>query len=111
LSKTYRNFVRDEEFAYEVVLKIINETMAIEKEQKENERDVPSLLQTILKTEGLDIREKISGVIGELISNIRLVKRKKFEFRGTMNKQNSWSFGVELKALKLELDLLASELD
>lgn len=57
--------MKNEELAYEIVLNIINETMSIEKDQMECDTEAPSLLKTILNTEPLDIREKISAVIGE----------------------------------------------
>jgi hypothetical protein len=77
--------------------------MAMEKEQKESEGDVPSLLQTILKTEGLDIREKISGVIGKLRSNrsvvfCRSIKYQKlFETKSSQTGVRFVSFRVRLK--------------
>lgn len=60
----YSNYVKNEDIMYKIVLKMISatvsdaETMAIDDEKA-------SILLAILRTEGLDIRDKISGVIGE----------------------------------------------
>lgn len=63
-SKIYKNYVKSEELVYDTVMEIINETMKDETAMgTENERE--SLLLTILKTEGLDMRDKISGTIGK----------------------------------------------
>ena len=63
-SRIYKEYAENEEKIYNIILEIIkntiqnNEFMA---QDKENE----SILVKILKTEGLDIRDKISGVIGK----------------------------------------------
>ena len=63
-SKMYKDFAKHEEKAYDIVLKIINKT--VKEEQMDIECDNESVLLTILKTNGLDMRDKISGVMGKL---------------------------------------------
>lgn len=48
---------------YDSILKIINTILS---QQHTDELNNSSVLLTILETEGLDERDKISGVIGEL---------------------------------------------
>lgn len=62
-SKNYKTFVENEERSYNIVLDIINETLKDEKAMQEGN----SLFLTVLRTEGLDIRDKIVGVIGKFI--------------------------------------------
>lgn len=52
--------MKDEEIMYDGVMRIIER---IQKEERENGKT--SVLQTILDTDGLDQKEKISGVIGK----------------------------------------------
>lgn len=66
-SKTYKTFVHDEELMYDTILKIIKKTL------DEDKTDMihtgiykDSILYTIMRTQGLDLRDKVSGVIGEL---------------------------------------------
>lgn len=54
--------MENEEKIYEIVLEIINKTLT---NGDAVGLDDESLLMTILKTEGLDIRDKVSGVIGK----------------------------------------------
>lgn len=63
-SKMYRNYVKNEEIMYNIVLKMISATINDE-EMMALDDEKASILLTILRTEGLDIRDKVSGVIGE----------------------------------------------
>lgn len=63
----YKNYAKNESIMYEIVLKMITETLN-DKEVMAVDEDKASILLTILRTEGLDIRDKISGVIGKLKS-------------------------------------------
>lgn len=49
---------------YDSILKIINTILS---QQDADESNNSSVLLTILKTEGLDERDKISGAIGKLL--------------------------------------------
>jgi hypothetical protein len=57
--------VKNEEIAYDIVYDLIQKAKE-DNEQMAMDCDKASVLSTILKTEGLDEREKISGVIGEI---------------------------------------------
>ena len=63
-TKTYKNFVKNEELMYKIVLDIINKARQ-EDRISLPDADKESVLMTILNTEGLDDRDKIIGVIGE----------------------------------------------
>jgi len=65
-TKTYKNFVENEERMYKIVLEIV------EKIRRED-HDKASILMTILNTEGLDDRDKISGVIDFINAGIELM--------------------------------------
>ena len=60
----YNDFAKNEEKAYEIVLKIINKT--VEETQMDIKCDNESVLLTILRTDKLDMCDKISGVMGRL---------------------------------------------
>lgn len=60
--------MKNEELVYDIISEIISKTIKDE-EAMGSENDKPSLLLTILKTERLDMREKISGTIGEFNVN------------------------------------------
>lgn len=60
----YRNYVKNEDIMYKIVLKMISATIN-DKEMMALDDEKASILLTILRTEGLDIRDKVSGVIGE----------------------------------------------
>lgn len=62
----YKSYVESEERVYDIVSAIINETIKDESIMNE-ESDRASVISTILKTEGLDMRDKICGTIGELL--------------------------------------------
>lgn len=62
-SKIYREYAKNEEKIYNIIVEIIKKTLKNNEfmaQDKENE----SILVKILKTDGLDDRDKISGVIG-----------------------------------------------
>ena len=60
----YNDYVENEEKAYDFFSNFIDKIL--EEEQMDIECDNESVLLTILKTNGLDIRDKISGVMGKL---------------------------------------------
>jgi ecdysone 20-monooxygenase len=66
-SKLYDDYVATEDKLYDVVMKVIKETLH-DSEFMALDRDNMSILAMILKTEGLDMRDKISGVIGMKIA-------------------------------------------
>lgn len=73
-TKLYKRYEKAEEDAYEIVQKmIVNLT-------KEGLRDDGSPMSTILHAEGLDEREKVSGVVGEfLLKTLQRVGSTSFE--------------------------------
>lgn len=64
-SQIYRNFVRYEEKAYDIVYEIISKTLK-ENEYMAEDNENMTILSRILKSEGLDDRDKISGIIGKI---------------------------------------------
>jgi hypothetical protein len=64
-SKIYNEYVENEEKVYNIVMNIIKRTLQ-DNELMAEDRDNTSILMMVLKAEGLDVRDKISGIIGEL---------------------------------------------
>lgn len=62
-SKIYKDYVKNEEKIYDIILEIINKTLK-DGELIAQDRENESILSIILKTEGLNDMDKISGVIG-----------------------------------------------
>lgn len=69
-TKLYTNYVRNEEISYEIIHELIKN--ALKDDQLNQVDEDASLLIKILKTEGLDMKDKISGVIGELTASKKL---------------------------------------
>ncbi|XP_041766362.1 ecdysone 20-monooxygenase isoform X1 [Anopheles merus] len=68
-TRLYSNFVRCEEIIYETIAEIVYE--ALEEEQLNcPDNDVKHIFISILQTEGLDTKEKISGIIDLITSAI-----------------------------------------
>lgn len=68
-TKLYTNYVRNEELSYEIIHELIKKALRDDQLNQVDEEN-SSLLIKILKTEGLDMKDKISGVIGKISSNI-----------------------------------------
>uniref|UniRef100_A0A182MPH0 Cytochrome P450 n=1 Tax=Anopheles culicifacies TaxID=139723 RepID=A0A182MPH0_9DIPT len=72
-TRLYRNFVRCEEIIYDTIAEIVYE--ALEEEQLNcPDNDVKHIFISILQTEGLDTKEKISGIIDLITSAIETVR-------------------------------------
>ncbi|XP_035783806.1 ecdysone 20-monooxygenase-like isoform X1 [Anopheles albimanus] len=68
-TRLYRNFVRCEEIIYDTIAEIVYE--ALEEEQHNcPDNDVKHIFISILQTEGLETKEKISGIIDLITSAI-----------------------------------------
>lgn len=65
-TKLYKEFVENEEKAYDIIYEIIAKALN-DNEMMAEDSDNLSILSTILRSNGLDDRDKISGIIGELI--------------------------------------------
>ncbi|XP_055614215.1 ecdysone 20-monooxygenase [Uranotaenia lowii] len=72
-TKLYRDYVRGEETIYDIIAEIVSETL----EQQENlncsDDDVRGIFFSILQTESLDKREKITGIIDLIHASIATV--------------------------------------
>jgi hypothetical protein len=64
-SKLYRDYAKNEDRLYEILVNIIKKTLQ-EDELTAETSENSSILKIILKTEGLDIRDKVGAIIGEL---------------------------------------------
>lgn len=64
-TKLYKKFVENEEKAYDIIYEIIAKALK-DNEMMAEDSDNLSILSTILRTSGLDDRDKISGIIGEI---------------------------------------------
>lgn len=65
-SKTYRDYVKNEEKIYDIIMNLIKITLS-DNEFMAEDKEFSSVLLMVLKAEGLDIRDKISGIIGEML--------------------------------------------
>jgi ecdysone 20-monooxygenase len=72
-TKLYRDFAKNEEIVYNIVSKIVDQSLEEELEQSESDNDVRSIFLTILQNDQLDIRDKKSGIIDALTSGIQTV--------------------------------------
>lgn len=63
-TKMYKSYVKAEETIYDTVTQLVNETMSNES-ILQSKGSTECLMLTLLKTEGLDKREQISGTIGK----------------------------------------------
>lgn len=93
-SKTLRTFARSEELLYDTVSKIIAKTL--QEDNLENKDVRKSVMYSILNSEGLDDRDKITGIIG-----------KPFECRKLLMEifRSQKKYSVNCSLLKLILDL------
>lgn len=64
-TKLYRDYVENEEKSYDIVYDIVAKAMKDNEFMAEDSENL-SVLSTILKANGLDHRDKISGIIGEI---------------------------------------------
>lgn len=64
-TKLYKDYVKNEEKSYDIVYDIVAKAMK-DNEFMAEDSDNLSVLSTILKSNGLDHRDKISGIIGEI---------------------------------------------
>lgn len=75
-TKLYKDYVKNEEKSYDIVYDIVAKAMK-DNEFMAEDSDNLSVLSTILKSNGLDHRDKISGIIGK-IRFIKLISRFNF---------------------------------
>lgn len=65
-TKAYKTFAESEKLIYDVISEIIDKIL-IEDKEKANDTEITSILEKVINTEGLDMKDKICGIVGELI--------------------------------------------
>lgn len=63
-TRAYKTFAESEELIYDIISEII-EKILIEDEGNARDCDSTSILENVIKADGLDIRDKICGIVGE----------------------------------------------
>ena len=63
-TKAYKTFAESEELIYDVISEII-EKILIEDKEKASDTEITSILEKVVNAEGLDMRDKICGIVGK----------------------------------------------
>lgn len=87
-TKAYKTFAESEELIYDVINEIVQKILIDDKEQA-SDTEVTSILEKVINTDGLDMKDKICGIVGEF----KLRSFKRFEV------STSFCFSVYLSIL------------
>ncbi|CAO1416173.1 unnamed protein product [Diamesa serratosioi] len=71
-TKTYKEFVRNEETIYRIISNLVEKSV-IENNLECDDSEINSIFVSILKTDNLDMREKISAIIDFITAGIELM--------------------------------------